>query len=188
VVDQIKYLGFHYATVSGLTMAISDIFIPTAKARVLEETDKEIEEIDRQYRRGWITEQEQYEKNVEAWSHAMSAVEDAVKKELDPYGPVYMMAQSGAAKGSFQQIRQIAGMRGLMADPSGRIIELPIRSNFREGLNVHGRLWVPDPSSDRRGPGRHRTRRGLWYDPGRPGATARRADGGDQSHQPHPRP
>jgi DNA-directed RNA polymerase subunit beta' len=136
VVDQIKYLGFHYATVSGLTMAISDIFIPTAKARVLEETDKEIEEIDRQYRRGWITEQEQYEKNVEAWSHAMSAVEDAVKKELDPYGPVYMMAQSGAAKGSFQQIRQIAGMRGLMADPSGRIIELPIRSNFREGLNV----------------------------------------------------
>ncbi|HEX2186918.1 MAG TPA: DNA-directed RNA polymerase subunit beta', partial [Chloroflexota bacterium] len=76
------------------------------------------------------------DKNVEAWSHAMSRVEEAVRKELDPYGPVYMMAQSGAAKGGFQQIRQIAGMRGLMADPSGRIIELPIRSNFREGLSV----------------------------------------------------
>jgi len=136
VVDQIKYLGFHYATVSGLTMAISDIFIPTEKATVLNETDKEIEEIERQYRRGLITDQEQYDKNVEAWSHAMTRVEEAVRKELDPYGPVYMMAQSGAAKGSFQQIRQIAGMRGLMADPSGRIIELPIRSNFREGLTV----------------------------------------------------
>ncbi|MBI3972257.1 MAG: DNA-directed RNA polymerase subunit beta', partial [Chloroflexi bacterium] len=136
VVDEMKYLGFHYATVSGMTMAISDIFIPTRKAEVLSETDREIEEIERQYRRGLITEQEQYDKNVEAWSHAMSEIEDAVKKELDPHGPVYMMAQSGAAKGSFQQIRQIAGMRGLMADPSGRIIELPIRSNFREGLSV----------------------------------------------------
>jgi DNA-directed RNA polymerase subunit beta' len=136
VVDQIKYLGFHYATVSGLTMAISDIHIPKEKAKVLAETDKEIEEIERQYRRGLITDQEQYDKNVEAWSHAMTRVEEAVRKELDPYGPVYMMAQSGAAKGSFQQIRQIAGMRGLMADPSGRIIELPIRSNFREGLSV----------------------------------------------------
>ncbi|MDQ3700597.1 MAG: DNA-directed RNA polymerase subunit beta', partial [Chloroflexota bacterium] len=136
VVDQIKYLGFHYATVSGLTMAISDIFIPLEKAKVLAETDKEIEEIERQYRRGLITDQEQYDKNVEAWSHAMTRVEEAVRKELDPFGPVYMMAQSGAAKGSFQQIRQIAGMRGLMADPSGRIIELPIRSNFREGLTV----------------------------------------------------
>ncbi len=136
VVDQIKYLGFHYATVSGLTMAISDIFIPLEKAKVLAETDREIEEIERQYRRGLITDQEQYDKNVEAWSHAMTRVEEAVRQELDPFGPVYMMAQSGAAKGSFQQIRQIAGMRGLMADPSGRIIELPIRSNFREGLTV----------------------------------------------------
>ncbi|MGH2354716.1 MAG: DNA-directed RNA polymerase subunit beta', partial [Chloroflexota bacterium] len=136
VVDLIKYLGFHYATVSGLTMAISDIYIPAEKAKVLDETDREIEEIEKQYRRGLITDQEQYDKNVEAWSHAMSRVEEAVRKELDPYGPVYMMAQSGAAKGSFQQIRQIAGMRGLMADPSGRIIELPIRSNFREGLSV----------------------------------------------------
>ncbi len=136
VVDQIKYLGFHYATVSGLTMAIGDIHIPKEKAVVLSETDKEIEEIERQYRRGLITEQEQYDKNVEAWSHAMSRIEEAVRSELDPNGPVFMMAQSGAAKGGFQQIRQIAGMRGLMADPSGRIIELPIRSNFREGLSV----------------------------------------------------
>ena len=136
VVDQIKNLGFHYATVSGMTMAISDIFIPTRKATVLAETDKEIDEIEKQYRRGLITEQEQYDKNVEAWSHAMSEVEAAVRQELDPTGPVYMMAQSGAAKGGFQQIRQIAGMRGLMADPSGRIIDLPIRSNFREGLSV----------------------------------------------------
>jgi len=136
VVDQLKYLGFHYATVSGLTMAIGDISIPARKAVVLAETDREVEEIEKQYRRGLITEQEQYDKNVEAWSHAMSEVEDAVKKDLDPTGPVHMMAMSGAAKGGFQQIRQIAGMRGLMADPSGRIIELPIRSNFREGLSV----------------------------------------------------
>jgi DNA-directed RNA polymerase subunit beta' len=136
VVDQLKYLGFHYATVSGMTMAISDITIPARKKVVLAETDREVEEIEKQYRRGLITDQEQYDKNVEAWSHAMSQVEEAVKKELDPGGPVAMMAMSGAAKGGFQQIRQIAGMRGLMADPSGRIIELPIRSNFREGLSV----------------------------------------------------
>jgi len=136
VVDQLKYLGFHYATISGMTMAISDVAIPKRKAEVLAETDREVEEIEKQYRRGLITDQEQYDKNVEAWSHAMSQVEDAVKKELDPDGPVHMMAMSGAAKGGFQQIRQIAGMRGLMADPSGRIIELPIRSNFREGLTV----------------------------------------------------
>ena len=136
VVDQIKNLGFHYATVSGMTMAISDIYIPTRKREVLEETDREIEEIEKQYRRGLITEQEQYDKNVDAWSRAMTQVESAVKDELVPTGPVYMMAMSGAAKGGFQQIRQIAGMRGLMADPSGRIIDLPIRSNFREGLSV----------------------------------------------------
>src|SRR5687768_7038146 len=136
VVDQLKFLGFHYATVSGLTMAISDVAIPKRKAEVLAETDIEVEEIEKQYRRGLITDQEQYDKNVEAWSHAMSQVEEAVKKDLDPNGPVHMMAMSGAAKGGFQQIRQIAGMRGLMADPSGRIIELPIRSNFREGLSV----------------------------------------------------
>src|SRR5687768_8121098 len=136
VVDQLKFLGFHYATVSGLTMAISDVAIPKRKAEVLAETDLEVEEIEKQYRRGLITDQEQYDKNVEAWSHAMSQVEEAVKKDLDPNGPVHMMAMSGAAKGGFQQIRQIAGMRGLMADPSGRIIELPIRSNFREGLSV----------------------------------------------------
>ena len=79
VVDQIKYLGFHFATVSGLTMAIGDIHIPKRKAGVLAETDHEIEEIERQYRRGLITEQEQYDKNVEAWSHAMSEVEAAVR-------------------------------------------------------------------------------------------------------------
>jgi DNA-directed RNA polymerase subunit beta' len=136
VVDRLKYIGFHYATVSGMTMAIGDIHIPAEKKAVLALADAEVELTDKQFRRGLITEEEQYAKNVETWSHAMVKVETAVKAELPSTGPVYMMAMSGAAKGGFQQIRQIAGMRGLMADPSGQIIELPIRSNFREGLSV----------------------------------------------------
>ncbi len=136
LVDRLKFLGFHYATVSGLTMAIGDIHIPSQKKEVLAAADVEIERTERQFRRGLITWDEQYTKNVETWSQAMAKVETAVKAELPVNGPVYMMAMSGAAKGGFQQIRQIAGMRGLMADPSGRIIELPIRSNFREGLSV----------------------------------------------------
>ncbi len=136
MVDKIKDLGFRYATQSGLTIAVSDITIPEVKERILQEVSAEAESIERQYRRGLITENEQYVKKVELWTEAMDEVTEAVAQALDPLGSIRLMAASGATKGGFQPIRQLAGMRGLMADPAGRIIELPIRSNFREGLTA----------------------------------------------------
>ena len=136
MVDDIKDLGFRYATRSGLTIAVSDITIPEVKESILQEVTSEAEGIERQYRRGLITENEQYVKKVELWTEAMDEVTEAVAEALDPLGPIRLMAASGATKGGFQPIRQLAGMRGLMADPAGRIIELPIRSNFREGLTA----------------------------------------------------
>ena len=136
IVDGVKDVGFHYATLSGITVGIDDIKIPVAKQGILEETETLIEEIDAEYNDGLMTEREQYEKTVEAWTEATTRVTDAVQKELDPFGSVHMMAESGASKGSFNQIRQLAGMRGLMAAPTGKIIPIPVRSNLREGLSV----------------------------------------------------
>ena len=136
IVDRVKDVGFHYATLSGITVGIDDIKIPAAKQGILQETDALIEEIDAEYNDGLMTAREQYEKTVEAWTEATTRVTDAVQKELDPFGSVHMMAESGASKGSFNQIRQLAGMRGLMAAPNGRIIEIPVKSNLREGLSV----------------------------------------------------
>lgn len=136
LVDEIKHLGFHYATVSGTTIAISDITIPVQKRKIIDETNIKIGEIERQYRRGLITEDEKYQSTVDAWTKATDDVTNAVAQGLDHYGPIHMMAVSGATRGQFQTVRQIAGMRGLMADPTGRIIDLPITSNFREGLSV----------------------------------------------------
>ena len=136
IVDQVKDVGFHYATLSGITVGIDDIKIPAAKQDILEETEALIEEIDAEYNDGLMTDQEKYEKTVEEWTKATARVTDAVQQELDPFGSVHMMAESGASKGSFNQIRQLAGMRGLMANPKGEIIEIPVRSNLREGLSV----------------------------------------------------
>ncbi len=136
VVDEIKHLGFTYATLSGMTIAVSDITVPPNKQQVLEEATSRVEETDRQYRRGLITEEEQYNKVVELWTRATDDITQAVKNMLDPLSGLGAMATSGATKGGIQPIRQLAGMRGLMADPSGRIIALPIRSNFREGLTA----------------------------------------------------
>jgi DNA-directed RNA polymerase subunit beta' len=136
VVDDIKKLGFSYATKSGTTIAISDITIPPDKEKILTEADQRVLEMERQYRRGLITEDEQYTQTLDVWTETKDRVTQAVTKSLDPFGSIYIMAVSGATKGQFQQISQIAGMRGLMADPSGRIIDLPIRANFREGLSV----------------------------------------------------
>jgi DNA-directed RNA polymerase subunit beta' len=136
VVDEIKRLGFMYATISGMTIAVSDITVPPTKQTVLDETASKVDETERQYRRGLITEEEQYNKVVELWTRATDEITQAVKGLLDPYSGLGAMATSGATKGGIQPIRQLAGMRGLMADPSGRIIELPIRSNFREGLTA----------------------------------------------------
>jgi DNA-directed RNA polymerase subunit beta' len=136
VVDRIKNIGFKYATRSGATIAISDLVIPSAKATIIGETEDIVAEVDRQYRRGLLTEDEQYARTIELWSRAREQVSEAVSTMLDPTGSVAIMANSGASKGGFGPIAQLAGMRGLMADPSGRIIPLPIRSNLREGLSA----------------------------------------------------
>jgi len=136
LVDKIKEIGFRYATRSGTTIAIDDLQVPEDKARIIEDVTNRVAEVERQYRRGLITENEQYLKTVELWTEATEEVTTAVSSALDPQGPLGIMANSGATKGGLQPIRQLAGMRGLMADPSGRIIPLPIRSNFREGLTT----------------------------------------------------
>ncbi|MCO6451016.1 MAG: DNA-directed RNA polymerase subunit beta' [Caldilineales bacterium] len=135
-VDTIKDVGFHYATVSGTTIAVSDIHVPDSKEGIIETTSAEVEKAERQYRRGLITEDEKYNKVVELWTHATDTITQEVQRLLDPREGLGAMSRSGATKGGVQPIRQLAGMRGLMADPSGRIIALPIRSNFREGLTA----------------------------------------------------
>ncbi|MBM4438080.1 MAG: DNA-directed RNA polymerase subunit beta', partial [Actinobacteria bacterium] len=136
VADQIKELGMRWATRSGVTMSIGDLVVPAVKRTVLTETNAKVASINTNFAEGLITEQERYGLTVQSWTDAMSRVSASVTEALDRRGPVYMMGESGAAKGNFDQIRQIAGMRGLMSDPSGRIIEMPVRSNFREGLSV----------------------------------------------------
>jgi len=135
-VDNIKDLGFKFATRSGITIAISDINVPEKKAAILEQTTLEVDKAETQYRRGLITEEELYNKTVELWTRATDEVTDAVKDLLSPIEGLGAMARSGATKGGINPVRQLAGMRGLMADPNGRIIPLPIRSNFREGLTA----------------------------------------------------
>ena len=135
-VDRIKNIGFKYATTSGTTIAVSDIIVPEEKKAILDKINAEVSEVEREYRRGLLTEDEQYNRTIELWQQATSLVAEAVKKGLNPQLPLSVMARSGATKGGFQPITQLAGMRGLMADPAGRIISLPIRSNFREGLTA----------------------------------------------------
>ncbi len=135
VVDDIKRTGFLFATKSGITIAVGDIQIPPSRDHLLEEAEARIEDIQKQFRRGLITEEERYNQAVEIWTETTEEVTRAVADTMDRFGPVYMMANSGA-KGNIQQLRQMAGMRGLMTAPSGRIIDLPIRSSFREGLTV----------------------------------------------------
>ncbi|MGQ9557163.1 MAG: DNA-directed RNA polymerase subunit beta' [Desulfurispora sp.] len=135
LLDGLKKIGFKYATRAGVTIAVSDITIPEEKKHILAETDQEVEKVEKQYRRGLITNDERYRKVIELWNKATDRVTRALMNTLDRFNPVYMMATSGA-RGNIQQIRQLAGMRGLMADPSGRIIDLPIRASFREGLTV----------------------------------------------------
>ncbi|MDR3564704.1 MAG: DNA-directed RNA polymerase subunit beta' [Negativicutes bacterium] len=135
VLDSIKRLGFSFACRAGITIAIADIKVPAAKVEILAKTEGLVDTIDKQYRRGLITDDERYKRIIELWTKATDDVTTALMNSLDRFNPVYMMATSGA-RGNIQQIRQLAGMRGLMADPSGRIIDLPIKANFREGLTV----------------------------------------------------
>ncbi|HET8570206.1 MAG TPA: DNA-directed RNA polymerase subunit beta', partial [Candidatus Limnocylindria bacterium] len=134
-VDKIKQLGFAAATKAGVSISIDDVQIPENKAKWIGETEKKVGEIDRQFSRGLITEEERYQQTVDLWSETTETVIKAMMESLDKRGSVYMMATSGA-RGNPRQMGQIGGMRGLIADPQGRIIDLPIRSNFREGLTV----------------------------------------------------
>jgi DNA-directed RNA polymerase subunit beta' len=136
VADAIKTLGFEYAMRSGTTLAVADISIPPERKEIIEGSLKAVELVQRDFRRGLLTEQEKNEREIEIWQNTTDRVSDAVKKHMDPDGNLSTMASSGATKGGFSTISQLAGMRGLMADPSGRIIPMPIRSNFREGLTA----------------------------------------------------
>ena len=136
VADSIKDIGFRYASQSGSTLAFSDITVPPEKTEMIQEALVEVERVQKEFRRGLLTEQEQDDLIIEVWQGTTKKVSDAVKKHLDPNGNLSTMAVSGATKGGFSPIAQMAGMRGLMADPSGRIIPMPIRSNFREGLSA----------------------------------------------------
>jgi DNA-directed RNA polymerase subunit beta' len=136
VADRIKDIGFAYATQSGYTLAVSDITVPVEKGEIIANSLQQAEGIQRDFRRGLLTEQEQNERLIEIWQKTTNDLSNIVKDTLDPNGNLASMANSGATKGGFQPISQLAGMRGLMADPSGRIIPLPIRSNFREGLTA----------------------------------------------------
>ena len=136
VVDAIKDIGFAYATRSGTTIAISDITVPSSKKDIISKTLEQTEAVRIDYRRGLLTEQEQTERIIDLWQKTTSAVAEAVEESMDPAGNLSMMAISGATKGGFGAITQLAGMRGLMADPAGRIIPLPIRSSFRDGLTT----------------------------------------------------
>jgi DNA-directed RNA polymerase subunit beta' len=133
VLDRLKELGFSYATKSGLSIAMDDIEEPPARVKLLKESDEKVRLIDDQYENGLITEDEKYESTVQVWMDTTDKVTEDISRSLDPYGSVYMMATSGA-KGNISQIRQMAGMRGLMTDPSGRIIDFPIKSSLRDGL------------------------------------------------------
>ena len=135
MLDQLKNLGFKYATQSGTTIAMNDIVTPPQKQSLLSAADTKISKLDEQYQEGLITDHERYEASVGIWTDVSNKMTDAVEDTLDKYGGIFTMAASGA-KGNIAQIKQMAGMRGLMSDPKGRIIEMPIRSSFSEGLSV----------------------------------------------------
>ena len=135
LLDHIKSLGFHYSTIGAITVSITDMAVPEQKKILISETEKRISEIEQNYKMGFITNEERRRLVIEEWDKTTKDVTKALQDSLDQFNPLYMMANSGA-RGSMNQIRQLAGMRGLMADTSGKTIEIPIRSNFREGLSV----------------------------------------------------
>ncbi|MFB4214180.1 DNA-directed RNA polymerase subunit beta' [Shouchella sp. JSM 1781072] len=135
MLDRMKDLGFTYSTKAGITVGVSDIVVLSEKKEILEEADKKVERITKQFRRGLITEEERYDRVISIWSEAKDVIQSKLMGTLDERNPIFMMSDSGA-RGNASNFTQLAGMRGLMANPSGRIIELPIKSSFREGLTV----------------------------------------------------
>ena len=135
MLDKIKATGYHYSSIGAVTVSASDMIVPDAKYDLLKDADETVEKIEKMYKRGFISEDERYERVIEKWTKTTEDVADALMDSLDKWNPIFMMADSGA-RGSKSQIKQLAGMRGLMASPSGKILELPIRASFREGLDV----------------------------------------------------
>jgi DNA-directed RNA polymerase subunit beta' len=133
--DGLKRLGFHYATRAGVTVSVYDAEIPARKAEIIEGAETRVGEIERQYDRGLITKDERHRQIVDVWTQTTDEVGDAMAENFDKFNPIFMMAQSGA-RGNIKQVRQLAGMRGLMANPKGEILDRPIKANFREGLSV----------------------------------------------------
>ncbi|MCK9430817.1 MAG: DNA-directed RNA polymerase subunit beta', partial [Candidatus Omnitrophica bacterium] len=135
LLDDIKRLGFEMGTLGGISIGIDDMTVPVEKPEVLKESKEEVAKVEDQYRKGIITDSERKSKVIDIWTHTTDKISDLLFKGMHPFNPIFMMADSGA-RGSRLQVRQLAGMRGLMAKPSGEIIENPITANFREGLNV----------------------------------------------------
>jgi DNA-directed RNA polymerase subunit beta' len=133
--DAIKDLGFHYATLSGTTVSISDVIVPANKDEIVGKSQEEVDELHRLYEQGFISEDERYNKTIDIWSKASEEVTTAMQSSQNPLNPVFMMATSGA-RGSIAQVKQLGGMRGLMSDPSGRILEIPVKASLKEGLTV----------------------------------------------------
>ncbi len=135
VIDYIKALGFKYSTLAGITFSMSDVQVPEAKKELLKEADSKIENIRKQYARGLITNDERYSEVIKVWEKTTNSVSDAMEENFDELNPIYMMVKSGA-RGNMSQLRQIAGMRGLMASTTGKAVEIPIKSSFAEGLDA----------------------------------------------------
>ena len=135
VLDKIKALGYKFSTKGAITVGVEDIIVPPEKQQLIEETDKLVDKIVKQYRRGLITEEERYNNVIQAWTVAIDKLTAILKKNMGEFNPINMMSDSGA-RGNINQIKQLAGMRGLMTDTSGKSIEIPIKANFREGLDV----------------------------------------------------
>ncbi len=135
LLDGIKSMGYKTSTQAGITIGLQDIKVPAAKKTVMAQAEADVKGIEDLFRRGFVTEDERYNKVIQIWNKATDDITAQLMGTLDPFNPIYMMANSGA-RGNVQQIRQLAGMRGLMAGPSGKIIDLPIKANFREGLDI----------------------------------------------------
>jgi len=135
ILDEIKELGFRFSTRGAITISVSDMVIPEVKQKLIAEAEQKVENIEKLYRHGLISDEERYEQVISIWNETKDKLTEELIQNLDEFNPIFMMANSGA-RGSKNQISQLAGMRGLMANPSGKTIEMPIKSNFREGLNV----------------------------------------------------
>ncbi|SHK50865.1 DNA-directed RNA polymerase subunit beta' [Hathewaya proteolytica DSM 3090] len=135
MLDKIKATGYHYSCIGAITISVSDMTVPEEKKSLLEEAEKTVDKIEKMYRRGFISEEERYKQVIDKWTETTENVANVLMDSFDKFNPIFMMADSGA-RGSKSQIKQLAGMRGLMSNPSGKIIERPIKASFREGLNV----------------------------------------------------